>query len=422
MLAAIGDQLLFGFRRCFKAGLEHHERLHLLHFERIRHADNAAHVHRVVRIEDVLNLGRVHVVTACDDHALDALAEINKAVLIHLAKVARVHPGHAVRMGAQGVRRLLRMANVFHHYRGAGKADFAFFAVWKLLLRADADDLIERIRERDANAAFAGHVVWRQAARGNALGRAVSLAHLNGGFVFLKEFVKALLELHGKRIASGEHALQAGKVKILQAREAQQCFIKRGHARNEVRLMLLQQLGIGLRREARDQDAAAAVHEHGMNADAKAEAVEHGHDGEHLVARLEHGVRGDNLCAEGIEVEVGKQDALRYARSTAAVEDHRAIFRLAGADVVAAEALPVFQEILPEHDGSVFGDGRVFTPFGELVAKLHNGVQRIRNACDDQMRQIHIRADGFKLAIKLIERNGGDAAGLPDVELDLAFA
>ena len=422
MLAAIVKQLLLRFLRGLKAGLEHHERLHLLHLERIRHADDAAHVHRVMRIKDVLDLGGIHVVAARDDHALDALAEINEAVLVHLAEVARVHPGHAVRMGAQRVRRLLRVADVFHHHRGAGKADFALLAIGEFFLRADADDLVERIRERDADAPLAGHMVRREAARGDALRGAIALADFDGGLMILQEFVKTFLELHGKRIAAGEHALQAGKVKILQPRDAQQRLIERRHARDEVGLVLSEQLRVGLRREARDQDAAAAVDEHGMDAHAKAEAMEHGHDGKHLVARLEHGVRGDDLRAEGVEIAVGKQDALRHAGGAAAVKDDGAVLRLARADIVAVELLAALQEILPEDDGRILGHGRELAPFGELVAHLHDGVQRVRNARDDEVRQVDVRADGRKLAVKLIQRDRSNAAGLAEVEFDLALA
>ena len=306
MLAAVVHDLLAGLVAGLVVGLEHDEGLDLLHLVGILHADDAAHVHALVLVQDALDLGGIDVVAAGDDHALDALAEVDVAVLVHHAQVAGVHPGEAVGVLAQGVRGLLGMVDVLHHHRGARQADLALLTVGHLDLGAGHHDLVVGIREGDADGALAGQARRGQAAGGDAFGGAVALAHLDGGLVILQEGVDALLQLHRQGIAAGEHALQAGEVQIVQAVQTQERLVQRGYACNEVRLVLAQQLRIGLGREARHQHAAAAVDQHGVDAHAQAEAVEHGHDGEHLVAHREDGVGGDDLRAQGVEVEVGE--------------------------------------------------------------------------------------------------------------------
>ena len=122
--------------------------------------------------------------------------------------------------------------------------------------------------------------------------------------MLLEEPVYALFQLHAQAVPAGEHALQAGKVKIVYIVQPEQRLVKRGYAGNKVWLVLFEQLRICLWRKARHQYAAAAVDQHGMYAHAQAEAVEHGHDGKHLIARLEHWVSGNYLHAERVEIEV----------------------------------------------------------------------------------------------------------------------
>ena len=62
----------------------------------------------LVAVQDVLQLGGIDVVAVGDDHALDALAEVDEAVVVHHAQVAGVDPGQAVGVGLQGLGRLLR--------------------------------------------------------------------------------------------------------------------------------------------------------------------------------------------------------------------------------------------------------------------------------------------------------------------------
>lgn len=94
-----------------------------------------------------------------------------------------------------------------------------------------------------------------------------------------------------------------------------------GTPRDEVAVILGDELRVALGGKARHEDAAPALREHGVDAHAEAEAVEERHGGEHLVAGVEHRIRRDDLLAECIEVLVRQHDALGRAGRTAGVEN-----------------------------------------------------------------------------------------------------
>ena len=150
---------------------------------------------------------------------------------------------------------------------------------------AGLDDLIIRIRERDADGADAVIVLRRQAGGRDALGQAVALTDLHGSIVRLEEIVDLFLQLDRHAVAAAEHALEAAEVCVFKLVRAQQRLKQRRDAGDDVGLLLDEQLGIGIDVELRDKDAACAANQGGMDADAETEAVEHGHDGEHLHAR-----------------------------------------------------------------------------------------------------------------------------------------
>ncbi len=55
-------------------------------------------------VDDIFQLAGIDVVAGRDDHALDALREVDEAVLIHLAEVARMQPDASVVVAAKRVR------------------------------------------------------------------------------------------------------------------------------------------------------------------------------------------------------------------------------------------------------------------------------------------------------------------------------
>ena len=63
-------------------------------------------------VDDVFQLAGIDVVAGGDDHALDALGEVDEAVFVHLAEVAGVQPDAAVLMAAEGVVRFLGVIDI----------------------------------------------------------------------------------------------------------------------------------------------------------------------------------------------------------------------------------------------------------------------------------------------------------------------
>ena len=56
VLAAVGEDSLLGLGAFGNSGLEHDKGLDLVHFIRVGNADDAAHVNKLVRVENVFKL------------------------------------------------------------------------------------------------------------------------------------------------------------------------------------------------------------------------------------------------------------------------------------------------------------------------------------------------------------------------------
>ena len=304
MLAAVGEDSLFRLGAFGNAGLEHDKGLDLLHLIRVGNADDAAHVDELVCVENILKLTGIDVVAGGYYHALCAALEVDKALVVHHAEIAGVHPCKAVVVLAQSLGGLLGVVYILHHDGGAGDEYLALLAVGQLLVGARLDYLVICIGEGESDAALLGHVRGSQAACRDAFGKAEALADLNFRVVVIQEFVELLFKLDRQTVAAGENALERAEVGVVHARQAQQRFVKRGNAGNEVAVVFGYLLCIGLCGEARNKDASAALREHCVDAYAQTEAMEQRHCREHLVAHAEHGVCRDDLLAEGVEVAV----------------------------------------------------------------------------------------------------------------------
>lgn len=134
---------------------------HFFHLVRIFYADDAAHLNGIVSVYDVFKLGRINVVSARNNHSLNALFEIDESVLIHAAEVARMQPHMAVRMRAQCVCILFLVVEITYHYGRSAKADFAQFAVRNFIVCADSANLIVCVGIRQADAALTLLIVRR---------------------------------------------------------------------------------------------------------------------------------------------------------------------------------------------------------------------------------------------------------------------
>ena len=149
--------------------------------------------------------------------------------------------------------------------------------------------------------------------------------------------------------------------------------------------------------------------------------MEQGHGGEHLVAGSEHGVGGDDLLRQGVEVQVGQQDALGLAGGAAGVQDHSRIIRFARNLIVPEAGFAQAAKFVPADDRRIFGDLLQLPSLGEHISGLERLGQGIPNAGDDDVHGAGVLADGLHLVVELIQSHHSDALGLVDVKLNLLF-
>ena len=167
-----------------------------MYFKRIGNADYAAHLNKLVCVKNIFKLGRIDVITACDNHPFKTLAEIYEAFVIHGSKIARMNPSASVGVHLKGLCVFFRMVKIAYHNRRAGNADFALLTVGKLLLSAGLHNAVVGVREWLTYAALLIHMGGGEAACGNAFRCAVTFAHLNTCVVVIEEFVKAFFKLN----------------------------------------------------------------------------------------------------------------------------------------------------------------------------------------------------------------------------------
>src|SRR5690606_31752361 len=101
----------------------------------VGYADDGAFAHCRVRVHGVLHLARVDVLAAADDHVLDAVDDVDEAVLVHPGAVAGVHPAVADHGG-----RGLGIAPVAQHHLRTAHRDLARHAA-RQLVPVGVDDL-----------------------------------------------------------------------------------------------------------------------------------------------------------------------------------------------------------------------------------------------------------------------------------------
>ena len=133
--------------------------------------------------QELLDLARVDVLAAADDHVLDAADDVGVAVVVHHRQVAGVHPAGAVdRLGGLG-----RLAPVAQHDRVAAGAELTRHTARHDLAGLGVDDLDLQVRHHPADRAGAarqGVVGGGLGAGGRGLGHAVAdadLGHVHAG-------------------------------------------------------------------------------------------------------------------------------------------------------------------------------------------------------------------------------------------------
>ena len=421
VLGAIAHQRLTGLVVGGDAGSKLDERFDFLHPVGIGNADDAGHLDHIIRIEDVLNLTGINIVAGGNDHALGTAAEVNEAFLVHRAEVAGVDPCETVVVMTQGLRSLFGVLHVFLHYSGTGEQNLALRAVGNFFIGARFDDLDVGVRERNADASLLEHVRRGQTACCDGLGGAVALTHRHGCAVGVEEFIQFLLQLNTQAVAAGKYALERTEVRAIHARQTQQRLVERGHTCNEVAAVFGDEFRVALGGEARHEDAASALGEHGVDTYAEAEAVEERHGSEHLVAGVEHRIRHDDLLAQRIEVLVRQYDALGSTGGAAGIENDSGIVAGAFDGVIPEACLAHVHEILPANDRCILRDLGNLASLGEHIACADGLGECILYTGDDNIDDTGVLTDVLELIVKLVQRDGGNALGLVEVELDLLF-
>jgi hypothetical protein len=127
----------------------------------VRYADHLHIGDLGVGVEELLDLARVDVLPASDDHVLDAADDLDVAVLAHHRQVAGVHPAPRV----DRLRRLLRFVPVAEHHAVAAGAQFARLTARPGHARHRVDDLDLDVRHDAADRAGAAQAYLRSAMR-----------------------------------------------------------------------------------------------------------------------------------------------------------------------------------------------------------------------------------------------------------------
>ena len=149
--------------------------------------------------------------------------------------------------------------------------------------------------------------------------------------------------------------------------------------------------------------------------------MENGHNGKAAQPRLDTVAGGAGLEGQGIEVQVGQEDALGDAGGAAGVENHRRVLSLALVDILAAVLLTALQEILPQKNPGILGklDGVLLN---QGVHELLHPRQAVGDVANQQGFQVQPGADFLKLGVELPQGQAQDALGVIDVTHNLLLA
>ena len=215
----------------------------------MRNAEHGRLANRRVLVEHLLDLARIDVVTAADDHVLLAVDDEEVAVLVDLAHVAGVQPAVADRLGG----RVLALPVALHHVV-APDHDLADLALRDLVAVVVDDlhlDALDRSPDR-AGLALAVGVVERGDRRG--LREAVALEDLAS-----ERVLESAHQLDRHRRAARGAQLQGRGVELLVARVVQHRPVHRRDALEDVDLVALDDLERLAGVEARDQRQRATA-------------------------------------------------------------------------------------------------------------------------------------------------------------------
>src|SRR5215203_3520341 len=240
-------------------------------------ADDGGLHHGRVLVEHALDLRRVDVEAAHDNHVLLALDDVGVAVLIHARHVARVEPRAPVGVRPQRDGRLVGPVPVALHHLRAGDAQLALFADGDFLFaRLKVNDLDVRVGQGQPDAAGLAPVERRRRVRdGRSLGEPVSLLQSAA-----RQPLELLDDLDRQRGRAAVEVAYLVEAVLLRPRVVEQRDVDGGDGREEGGLIVAyrvqQHLHVVLRDEYLLRAAPDALH----HADREAVDVEVGDDEE----------------------------------------------------------------------------------------------------------------------------------------------
>ena len=227
-------------------------------------------------IKDILDLSGVDIHTRRLDHPLQPQFEINKPIFVHRGQITGVQPDLPVRMGLQGLRRLLGHLQIAQHDRRALEADFADFAGRRFFHRSLLHDFDQHVRKDDPYTSLPVFCHRHRHDPRNSLCQAISLAELHSAALPSDDLFKLLFDGAGQLIGTAESPFQATEIGLLKQGIAVEGVKQCGHSHHKSWLFGLDQFGHCFRRELRHQDTLAATHKDGIDAHPQSEAVKNG--------------------------------------------------------------------------------------------------------------------------------------------------
>ncbi len=368
--------------------------------------------------EHRFDVSGIDVVATGDDHVLLAVGDVEIALLVHIANVARVEPaGLAVGVGAQGVGRLGGQVPIALHDLGAVHDDLADLADGQFLLAGlQVDDLEIGVGQGHADRVGLGPVYGVHGDTGAGLGQAVGLQHLASG-----DGLELILDLgrQGGRRTHGE--AQGGEVVPISPREIEKADEHGRHAAVIGGLVGLDRFqhvdhvtGVG------DLDHGLGIGHGDVEADRQAIAVKVGHDSQHdilglpaLGPYLEHGGVGD-------QVIVAQLGAFGAAGGAAGVDEGR---DLVGVDLDGRRPGCAGHHVLEPVGVRVAGNVHLVALLfllGQGKEELEDRRKVLFDVGNDDALQAGVGPDALDPLIELAHDDKGGGSRVVDQVLDLA--
>src|SRR3954454_14535718 len=304
--------------------LEHDRGADLLAHLLVGHRDHGGLGHGGVLVEDLLDLARIDVVAAADDHVLLAVDDEEVAVLVDAGHVARVEPAVV-----QDLLRGVVAVPVALHQVVAADRDLADLALAHLVAVLVDDLHLDALDRRPDGARLALLVGVVEGRDRRGLRQAVALEDLAA-----ERLLEAAQDLDGERRATRDAQPQARGVVAIALGVVEDRVVHRRHALEDRHAVAVDHLERLARVEARDQVEAGAALDARVQPARLPERVEQRQRPEHHVVLGDLRERARRDLGVGEQARVRQLGALRRAGRAGRVEDHGGVVVGAVGDLV----------------------------------------------------------------------------------------